>query len=407
MPKKVLVILETRMRPGRAQLIGILRRINEARLDWDLEIIPSRSAMSETVLARASRNGVDGVIIAVPGGLGVPDHLARARHPVVFMDVLEPQVRFNPKTKLFLHVDDSAISRIAAQHFLELGNFRSFAFVHDPRGEIWTQVRGIAFAEALKKHKRSCAVHTPASARRTGSRRRLADFLLSLPQPAAVMAACDAVAADVIDACQAARLAVPEAVAVLGVDNDEALCERRRPHLSSVEPDFEDEGFRAAGALAGLLGTPVGDKPDPEPTLRITERESTRPLPPSTRLVERALAFIEANYTRPISVRDVIRHLGVSRRLADLRFHQLENESILEAITKRRLVRLSQLLRESNAPINRLARDCGFGSATRAAHLFKRRTGVSMTSYRQAGKAQTLILKHGAPAGPAWSRCGS
>ena len=393
MAKKILVILETRMRPGRAQLIGILRRINDARLDWDLQIIPSRSAMSATVLARAARHGVDGVIIAVPGGQGVPDRLARARHPVVFMDVLEPQVRFNSSTKVFLHVDDTAISRTAAQHFLELGNFRSFAFVHDPRGEIWTQTRGAAFVEALKKRNRPCATYsTPANSRRIDTR-KLVHFLLALPQPAAVMAACDAVAADVLAACTAAHLAVPEAVAILGVDNDEALCERQRPYLSSIEPDFEEEGFRAAGALAELLGAPAKGKSALDPVLRLAERESTRPLPPATRLVERALEFIEANYSRPIGVRDVVRHLGVSRRLADLRFRQLENESILEAITKRRLARLAALLRESDAPFNRLTRACGFGSATRAAHLFKSRFGVPMTQYRLTAEPQIRCAK--------------
>ena len=386
MRKKVIAILETRARPGRAQLIGILRHIDAARLDWDLQIIPSRSAMSASVLARASRHGIDGVIIAIPGGQGVPDRLVRARHPVVFMDVTEPQVRFSPRNKVFLHVDDAAISHGAAQHFLNLGNFRTFAFVHDSRGEVWTKARGIAFAEALAKRNRPCAVFSATSAPHEVFVQKLSAFLRELPHPVAVMAACDATAADVLAACTKARLAVPDAVAILGVDNDESLCERQHPYLSSIEPNFEEEGFRAAETLAGLLGTPSAAKCPPRTDIRLTERESTRRLPPATRLVERALEFIEANCDRPIGVREVVNHLGVSRRLADLRFRQLENESILEAITKRRLDRLARLLRESDAPFNRLSRACGFGSATRAAHLFKSRFGVSMSNYRLASE---------------------
>ena len=383
MSKTILLILETRMRPGRSQLIGILRRINEERLDWDLRIIPSRSAISSSVLARASRRGVDGVIIAVPGGQNVPDRLARANHSVVFLDVLEPDISFNRRTKVFLHVDDQSISEAAAQHFLQLGNFRSFAFVHDSRREIWSETRAKAFAETLRKSGRDCFIHFGTDdPDRAGNKRKLAEFLSRLPRPAAVMGACDSVAATVLQACASAGITVPEEIAVLGVDNDELICECQDPPLSSIEPDFEEEGFRAAGVLAELLKAPLRNARTAKPNLRFVERKSTHPLPPATRLVERALKYIAENYTNPIGVGDVAHHLGVSRRLADLRFHQLERETILETITRYRFERLRKELIGSNKSIANLIKECGFGSVTRATHLFKERFGMSMSAYR-------------------------
>ncbi|MBO7683769.1 MAG: substrate-binding domain-containing protein, partial [Kiritimatiellae bacterium] len=38
-------------------------------------------------------------------------------------------------------------------------------------------------------------------------------------------------------------------MAVLGVDNDALICENARPRLSSVQPDFEEEGRLAAETL--------------------------------------------------------------------------------------------------------------------------------------------------------------
>ncbi len=383
MKKNVLVILEAGERPGRAQLIGILRHVNEAHLDWNLKIIPSRKEMSADVLSHAFKKSVDGVIIAVPGGLGVPERLARSKIPVVFLDVLPPHVPADRRTNAFLRIDDASIGHVAARHFLTLGFFRSYVFVHDPRAEIWSEERCSAFTEALAEKNRPCAIFTASADAKHDIVNELASFLRTQPPPIAVMAACDPVAAHVLQACREAGLAVPETVSVIGVDNDEALCERQSPRLSSIEPDFEEEGLRAARTLAAMFDVHTADKNATPSAVRLVERGSTKPLPPATRLVERALEFIEENYHKPVSVGDVVRHLGVSRRLADLRFRQLQNETILEALTKRRLEALHRLLRESSVPLNRLVRECGFGSQVRAARLFKARYGVSMSGYRK------------------------
>lgn len=393
MQKNILVILETAGRAGRAQLIGILRQINEARLDWKLRIVSSRQEMSSAILRRMLTKSVDGVILAIPGGQNVPEHLLRTRLPVVFLDVFPQRQNAALARKAFLRIDDAVIGRTAARHFLSLGNFRSFAFVHYPRPEIWTTTRCASFVDELKSVGKACAVFTPAPATdktcavpttSPAESARLADFLSALPRPAAVLAASDLVGKMVLQTCSGAGLQVPDDIALLSVDNDETLCSQTRPTLSSIEPDFEEEGLRATAELARLL---EGRRPRLQITTatsraRLVERESTKPIPPATRLVERALAFIGANYTRPIGVADVVRHLGVSRRLVDLRFRQLQRESILEAITRLRLDELRRRLLESNEPIGKLVRACGFGSVVRATHLFKARYGISMSRFR-------------------------
>ena len=385
MSKKVFIVLETAGQPGRAQLIGLLRGINAARLDWELDIVPSRRKASTAAVKRALSAHADGIILAHPVGPGVPEQLQRQGKPTVFMDVLSQSSMPTVPTSRYLRVDDAAIGRAAARHFLSLGNFRSFAFVHDPRDEIWTRERQSAFASTLAEAGHACKTFTPSSreGRAPARPHELPTFLRGLPLPAAVLAASDLVAADVLHACETANLAIPDDIAVLGVDNDISLCTRSTPRLSSIEPDFEEEGFRAVIALENLFGNNIKIDDKPLADVRLVERESTKPLPPATRLVDRALAFITANYHAPITPRDVAAHLGVSRRLIDLRFRQLQHETLLSAITRLRLSALRNLLKEESGSLKKLSAECGFGSVVRAAHLFKDTFGLSMSAYRK------------------------
>ena len=386
MKKKVLIVLETGAQPGRSQLIGILRGINAGRLDWELDIVPSRRKVTAATVKRALGGGTDGVILAHPARPGVPEQLQRQGKPTVFMDVLSQSDMQAVPTSRYLRVDDAAIGRAAARHFLSLGAFRSFAFVHDPRDEIWTRERQAAFAATLAEAGHTCKTFIPPSreGRAPARPHELPAFLRSLPLPAAVLAASDLVAADVLHACATTELAIPDDVAVLGVDNDVGLCNRLVPRLSSIEPDFEEEGFRAVVALESLFGHTIKTDEKPLADVRLAERESTKAPPPATRLVDRALAFIDSNYLTPITARDVARHLGVSRRLIDLRFRQLQHATLLATITERRLAALCKMLKEETAPLRDLIAACGFGSAVRAAHLFKKRYGLSMSAYRKA-----------------------
>ena len=394
MSKKVFIVLETAGQPGRSQLIGILRGINAGRLNWVIDIVPSRRKASTAAVKRALSARADGVILAHPVGPGVPEQLQRQGKPTVFMDVLSQSNMPTVPTSRYLRVDDAAIGRAAAHHFLTLGNFRSFAFVHDLRNEIWTRERQAAFATTLAEAGYICKTFTSSAAAaetaapHTGGSRlsrphELSAFLHTLPLPVAVLAASDLVAASVLRACEEAKLSIPDDIAILGVDNDISLCTRSTPRLSSIEPDFEEEGFRAVIALENLFGNNVQIDEKPMADVRLVERESTKPLPPATRLVDRALAFITANYHAPITPRDVANHLGVSRRLIDLRFRQLQHETLLSAITRLRLNALCNLLKEESGSLKKLTAECGFGSVVRAAHLFKDTFGLSMSAYRK------------------------
>lgn len=370
---------------ARQELSGIFRYLGKS-IDWDLRILSDGKDISRELSAQTTSLHPDGIIIdATCPDESLPTLIA-SDIPLVTLDLLPS--RLAPRTKRLkcIRCDDGGIGIAAARHFLGTGAYNSFAFVH-PTGapRTWAKRRAEAFRATLAKRGHSVFEHTEEpDASPTERTAALMDFLRSLPKPAAVLAAWDDRARQVLAACRAAKLSVPRQVAIMGVDNDEMLCEHTTPALSSVIPDTEQQGYLAAKTLDQMMNR----RKDTSPLVRncpitgVAVRESTMPTAPAAKLVRTALAFIRQNYAKPIGVRDVVDHLGVSRRLADRRFREIQNATILETITRYRLEHLKRNLLKSKLPIAKLIPSSGFGSINQAKLLFRRDTGLSMRDWR-------------------------
>ena len=83
-----------------------------------------------------------------------------------------------------------------------------------------------------------------------------------------------------------------------------------------------------------------------------------------------------------IKVADVVRHLGCSRRIAELRFRQIEKRTIAEFIVDHRLKEVRRRLHTSNATVAEIAGECGFKTAAHLSHLFKKRFDATMSEWR-------------------------
>ena len=221
-----------------------------------------------------------------------------------------------------------------------------------------------------------------------GSREDLAalkDWLLNIPKPAAVMTAWDTRATQVLNLCQEARIKVPRQIAVLGVDNDELLDESCVPPLTSILPDHEKLGYAAARELERLMSGRAhrGAKPFLIRPVKVVERESAVASTPTAHILSRALDFIRKNAVKGIKVDDVAKALGISRRLADLRFQQFSGETINEVITRHKLDAVKKLLATTNRPIKVISESCGYTDLAYLKTLFKRRFGCTMRDWRR------------------------
>ena len=179
---------------------------------------------------------------------------------------------------------------------------------------------------------------------------------------------------------------------MLGVDNDTLICENTHPRLSSVMPDFEGEGYLAAETLDSMMH---GEGPNSCVLLadikEVVRRESTCELSSAGRLVQKAVVYIDRHALEGIGVEDVVRHLKCSRRLADLRFRELQKRSILQAITERRLDEVKRRLRETREKMDSIAAACGYSNPNYLKNLFKKRFAMSMGAFRRAAKGPDAI----------------
>jgi LacI family transcriptional regulator len=218
-----------------------------------------------------------------------------------------------------------------------------------------------------------------------------------LPKPLAVFGYNDCVAADIIDACDDAGLLVPEAVAVMGVDNDTILCECVRVPLSSVCHDLEGMAYQAAALLDRLM---AGRKP-PKGIIRVpptglVTRRSTDILAVDNLQVARALRYIQDLYTNPLlGVEAVVAATDLSRRPLERAFRQEMKRTLNEEIVRVRMEKVKDLLTTTSMKVVEVAAATGF---TRPSHLFRtfrKQLGLSPNTYRKRKAANT-----GSPASP-------
>lgn len=177
----------------------------------------------------------------------------------------------------YIGSDSSSIARLAARHLLALG-LTHYAFAAFRIPLFWSQERRDAFSSEIVRAGKGCAVFDPGHEQSPNARQKaLADWLRNLPRPCGIFAANDYVGEEIVNVCAQIGISVPDDIAVLGVDNDEQICETLMPSLSSIAPDFEGGGYLAAEMLGRMID---GDAPKSEVSLfktdRVVVRQSTR-----------------------------------------------------------------------------------------------------------------------------------
>ncbi len=379
--KKVFIALKMAGIAGQDKLAGVFRYLNERygeRSPWDMRIVRTRVELTADVLRAAISDGTDGFIVSIPDTEDAVGPLAETSIPTIVMDIHAGALEERNENIAFIRNSAEDIGRKAAHFLLGQGVAHSYAFLHSDPMMDWSRARFAAFRNALNDAGLWCEeISEPSAAAK-------------LKRPAAVFCANDDRAFDLIKHLSARRIKVPRDVAVLGVDNDALICENARPRISSVQPNFEEEGRLAAETLDAMMQ----ERETPKRTLlvgvkKIVQRESTAEESHAGRLVQKAVAYINGHALEGIGVRDVVKHLKCSRRLADLRFRELQGRSILDAITERRLDEVKRLLAGTQDKMDTIASACGYKNPTYLKNLFKKHCKMSMSDFRASARGTT------------------
>lgn len=390
--RNVLIVLELNESSGRKQLSGILRFLGTSG-NWSIHLQQRVRDVPDNLSRLLSDTVFDGILSGVNAGdadIGTIRLLSQCESPVVFMDAdTFPCQRACSRHHAFIRVDDAEIGRSAARHFDTLGKFRSYAFVPELNNAKWSSARFRAFRRELGRQGRECRIPDGHPEGPPDEAKRFDAWLRSLPKPVALFCAWDNCALSVSSACRRINARIPRDVSLLGVDNDEYLCNLVTPSLSSISPDFEGEGLLAAKTLDRLMSHDATVPRQARCRIRgVVERGSTQPVTPCSDLVERALIYIRDHACEGISAVDVQTHLNISRSLMDLRFQQVLKTSVQKTILTERLERICRLLETTDYPIARVSRLGGFISENHPKSLFLRTYGVSMSTYRRQQRIQ-------------------
>ena len=252
--------------------------------------------------------------------------------------------------------DYDGTGAMAARRFLSRG-FQNFGFV-GYHGVCWSDERCEGYRKVIEAAGFEVKVYDrqQISSIWNFDMRSLSEWLLSLPKPVSIMACDDNQGNILIQACNACGIKVPSEVAILGVDNDEILCNMSVPSLSSINVDIERGGYEAArmasqmASSSSFEGSDIVMRP-----MNIVTRTSSNVFATRDPAILKVLQYIGENIERRIDVPDVLSQVPLSRRLLEQRFRKETGTTIYQYITSLRMDRFAQMLLESNEPISEIA----------------------------------------------------
>jgi LacI family transcriptional regulator len=286
--------------------------------------------------------------------------------------------------------DQAAIGKLAAEHLLDRG-FTHFGFI-GYRGLPWSDGRRDGLAQTVTARGYSFEEYRGGGEGLSSFRSRkwetesnqIAQWVAALPKPVGIMASNDFRAAQLLDGCRIAAVAVPEQAAVIGVDNEDTVCELATPPLSTVTPGAHHMGYEAAS----LLDTMMHGKPPPYRELYIAPqgvitRGSTDVMAITDPIVAQAMEFIRRHACDGIQVSDVLREVLISRTALQKRVRQALGRSVHDVIQGIRLQRAEQLLAETNYPLVEVAERAGFKHLQYFSAVFKELKDITPGQYRK------------------------
>jgi LacI family transcriptional regulator len=383
--RRVALLIESSLGYGRGLLRGIVEYAKHHG-PWAFYVTPGDLVQRVPKLVEWGATGIIARIWTPQVGKAILE----TGLPVIALDLNRQQLA--PGSPLAdiceLCPDSVQAGRLAAEHLLDRG-VRRFVFVGAFDDPLWSTRREEGFRDRVAQAGLPCDVYPLPRSRagREWAREQitLGRWLSNFPRPLGVLACDDDRGRQVLEACRGAGLWVPDDVAVVGVDNDDLLCELSDPPLSSVALDTRRAGYEAAELLDELMqGRFSGTRRILVRPMGVVARRSTQGFALEDREVATALRFIHDNAGQPIGVSDVVRHVALSRRTLELRFHRVLGRTIHDELIGCRLRRAKLLLRDTTRSVAEVASAAGFGSSCHMYRVFRKYLGCPPSEWARS-----------------------
>ena len=316
----------------------------------------------------------DGIDHSLASSLGIPIVLRTVDNDYPDLPMLSGEYR--------------EIGRMAARFFLRQ-HYEHFA-VFGYKGLIWSQDRLQGFREELGANGNLYTMETELG---TPDEESIKTWLQSLPKMTGLFAVNDVMALKVAELCLEIGIDIPGEIALLGVDNDEFLCNIASPKISSIHLDFERQGYELGEAIwrmhrEGAM-QPVRIKVHP---VEIRERESTLRHNICDPYIRRIVEHMDEAFASPLGIEEFIRDIPLSRRAIEMRFKkEMAPDTLLSYLLRLRIQAMCKLLETTDLPVNIAAEKAGFDDTLNVGRTFKRYTGKSPVAWR---KEKALAAAH-------------
>jgi LacI family transcriptional regulator len=315
------------------------------------------------------------------------EKIVRAKIPVIAQDFKERFTEIPNITGAYHEAGE-----LGADYFLKKG-FTNFAF-YGFNDIVWSRERAEGFEERLRMRGHKVHYFEHKKARSTElwyyKPSSLSRWLKSLPKPIGLMTCDDNQGQHITEACRHVGIRIPEEVAVLGVDNDEMICDLSDPPLSSIALDVEKGGYDAAKLLDHMIKHGTAEYYDiiVKP-MQVITRHSTDIYATNDDHIASSLKYIHQNIDKNLHVDEVVKQVPLSRRALEKRFLEITGYPIYKYIFNLRIEKFTQKLLDTDMSVFEIALDMGLNDSKNIARQFRQAKGCSPSVYRNkyvAGK---------------------
>lgn len=275
--------------------------------------------------------------------------------------------------------------RMAARYFIEK-KFKNFAF-YGNKGVVWSRERAEGYMQEIQKVGGNYFYFESDRLNENewgNNHIKLDGWLTSLPKPVALFACDDRFALEVSEICKINNINIPDEISLMGVDNDELICNLSDPPISSIVLEVEKGGYEAGRLIHQQIrenkSIPFNIVIDP---VKIEERKSTDKYNIDNKYILAVVRHIEENFHTDLSIEALTQLVPLSRRNLELKFKKELGTTIYQFLLRYRVEHFAKLLVNTDRSLFDIALECGFNDSKNISRVFKRIKGLPPTEYRK------------------------
>ena len=384
--RRILLLADFAYASGKAVASGVIRFVS-VHSGIDLLIHGHTSEMPNVLGHLIPVSEIDGIVSCFGNDMDFMHGLWNTglRVPLVFASVGRKVASAPSMRSAAIFCDQSAVANAAAGLLVRHG-LLMFCYVgarYEKAVNTWDAERRDAFCTALAEKGFRVSVYSPPAAVDADAElASLSSWLRMQPKPCGILVSDDIRAMHLLNVCRAEGFSVPEQVQVIGVDNEEWICDHTAPTLTSIEIDFEGCGQQAAETLLAMIERRKYARESTFGVRRIVQRMSTTDMHGDVNRAVRAHKWLLGNCRRRLEGPECAAVFGCSARTLQKSYKSVFGRTMQQDLVEMRITQAKKLLSDTDLPVCHIPEKCGIKASSHFMRLFKARTGMTMLKYR-------------------------